>query len=148
MSQQIVSVSIDGVSGILDILEDAGPRHSRNLMRATIHGVAGQVRDKARINASEFADTGTTKKAIFTKRKKSPPTKPVSEVRVSHGSDQKHDAFYWHFHEYGTSTGTSEKRFVGRASEEVNANFTRILIEEFGKKLEKALAAEARRNAR
>jgi len=137
---------VEGVSELLDILEKVGPRHSRNLMRAAIHGVAGEITKQAKRNAP--SDTGTLKKAIVTKRKRSPPTAPVSDVRVMHGNDAKHDAFYWRFVEYGTSTGRKEHRFIGAAADNVRSDFENILKKQFGEKLEKALAREARRNAK
>jgi len=144
----IVSFEVEGVGGLLDILEQAGPRHSRNLMRATIHGVAGIIAKDAKKNAPK--DTGDLRKAIKTKRRKSPPTAPVSDVMVEHGNDAKSDAFYWRFVEFGTEgiTGQAERPFIRPAAEAIRSDFTKILTEEFGKKLEKALAREAKRNAK
>lgn len=140
-----ISVHVDGVSELLDILEKAGPRHSRNLMRATIHGVAGEITKQAKRNAPK--DKGTLKKAIKTKRKKSPPDKPVSDVIVEHGNDARHDAFYWRFPEYGTKD-LSEQPFIRPAADNVRADFDNILTRQFGKKLEAALKREAKRNAK
>ena len=141
-----VKFKIDGIDDLARILDKAGPRHSRNLMRATIHGVAGEITKQAKKNAPK--DSGKLKKAIKTKRRKSPPTKPVSEVRVEHGGDAKHDAFYWRFVEYGTrgKTGHPEHPFIRPAAENIRANFESILKEQFGKKLEAALRREAKRN--
>jgi len=136
-------VSITGVTELIDILENVGERHARNLMRATIHGVAGEVAKDARKGAPK--DSGTLRKAIKTKRKKSPPTAPVSDVIVTHGKNVKNDAFYWRFLEYGT-IDLPEHPFIRPASERMRKNFKKIVTEEFGKKLEKALAREAKRN--
>jgi HK97 gp10 family phage protein len=140
-----VSVEVTGVTELLNVLEKAGPRHSRNLIRATIHGVAARITKQAKKGAPK--DAGDLRKAIKTKRKKSPPTAPVSEVWVEHGKQAKSDAFYWRFVEYGTKN-MSERPFIRPAADDVRADFERILAEEFGLKLEKALAREARRNAK
>lgn len=137
-------IQITGATELIDLLENVGERHARNLMRSTVHGVAGRITKQAKKNASTIKDTGTLIKGIKTVRKKSPPMAPVSEVQVF-------DAFYWRFHEYGTQFGkagshaTPETRFIGRAADEVKADFVKIYTEEFGKKLEAALKREARR---
>lgn len=146
------AVKIEGLTELLDILENVGERHARNLMRATTHSVASLIAKGAKNNAPK--NTGTLKKAIKAKRKKSPPMQPVSEVIVEHGNNVTHDAFYWRFLEYGTEKGlkgshsTSETRFIGRASEEVRGDIINIYKEQFGKKLEAALRREAKRNSR
>lgn len=143
-----ITFDMSGVDGIVALLDKAGERHARNLMRATIHGVAGEVAKQARRGAPK--DTGTLRKAIKTKRRKSPPTAPVSDVMVEHGNDARHDAFYWRFVEYGTegATGQSARPFIKPAAESVRADFISILQKQFGKKLESALKREAKRNAK
>lgn len=136
---------ITGTKDVQKILDDIAPRHARNLMRATIQGVASTIAKDARNNAPR--DTGTLKKAIKAKRKKSPPDKPVSEVYVTHGNSAKHDAFYWRFVEYGTAGDTAqpERPFIRPASEKARANFEAILTQQFGKKLEAKLRREAKK---
>jgi HK97 gp10 family phage protein len=143
-----VSFEITGATELVDILEKAGPRHSRNLMRAAIHGVASIVAKEAKSNAPK--DSGRLRKAIKAKRRKSPPTRPFSDVMVEHGNDAAHDAFYWRFIEYGTegATGQAARPFIKPAAEKASAEFPKLLQEQFGKKLEKALAREAKRNAK
>lgn len=140
-----VTFDIKGVSDVVDMLEKVGPRHSRNLMRATIHGVASEIAKEAKKNAPK--DRGTLRKAIKAKRKRSKPERPVSEVRVEHGSNAKNDAFYWRFVEYGTrgKTGHPEHPFIRPAADNARQNFKEILSQQFGKKLEAALKREARR---
>jgi len=143
-----VSFEITGTTELVDLLENVGPRHSRNLMRAAIHGVAAEIAKDAKSEAPR--DSGKLRKAIKAKRKKSPPTAPTSEVRVEHGNDAKHDAFYWRFIEYGTEgkTGQAARPFIKPAAEKASANFTETLLRQFGQKLENALAREAKRNAK
>lgn len=137
--------SIDGVKEVQQILDDIAPKHARNLMRATIHGVASTIAKDAKVNAPERS--GNLKKAIKSKRRKSKPDNPISEVIVLTGRGGV-SAFYWRFHEHGTSTGISEKRFIGRASDKARANFQTVLTEQFGKKLEQALRREAKKKAK
>ncbi len=140
-------IQITGATELIDLLENVGERHARNLMRSTTHAVAARITKQAKVNALPIKDSGDMIRGIKAVRRRSPPTAPVSEVQVF-------DAFYWRFHEYGTQIGASgshatpETRFIGRAAEEVRADFVNIYTEEFGKKLEAALRREARRNAR
>lgn len=140
-------IQITGATELIDLLENVGERHARNLMRSTTHAVAGRITKQAKTNALTIKDSGDMIRGIKTIRRRSPPMAPVSEVQVF-------DAFYWRFHEYGTQIGkagshsTPETRFIGRAAEDVRSNFVNIYTEEFGKKLEAALRREARRNAR
>lgn len=142
-------LEVSGVSELIDILEKAGPRHSRNLMRATIHGIATEITKDAKKNAPR-GKSKTLYKAIKTRRRRSPPLAPVSEVWVEHGGDARHDAFYWRFVEYGTSGKTAQaaQPFIKPASEKARANFSENLKTQFAKKLEQALQREARRNAK
>lgn len=137
---------IEGLDDISRILEDVGPRVARNLIRTTMHGIAGEVAKQAKENAPEKEKI--LKKAIKVKRKKSHPDKPVSDVVVTRGRDAKYDAFYWRFVEYGSrgKTGHSAKSFFRKAAKSVQSDFDRIMYEQFGKKLEAALRREAKRN--
>jgi HK97 gp10 family phage protein len=138
--------AIEGAEDVANILREIAPRHARNLMRATIHGVASTIAKDAAMKAP--INTGTLKKAIIAKREKSPPDYPRSSVYVRHGKTQRYDAFYWRFVEYGTKTGGKERPFIRPARDAAKANFKQTLTEEFGKKLEKALAREAKKTAK
>lgn len=136
---------ITGTEDVNKILTQIAPRHARNLMRATIHGVASTIAKDAKANAPE--DTGALKKSIKAKRKKSPPDAPVSEVFVEHGGKAKYDAFYWRFVEYGTRS-KAEHPFIRPAAGKARANYKQVLTAEFGKKLEAALKREAKKRAK
>ena len=141
-------IEITGIKEVQEILDEVAPRHARNLMRSTIHGVAGTIAKEAKSNAPKRS--GTLRKAIKAKRKKSPPDKPVSEVIVTHGGTAKNDAWYWRFIEYGTGGKTSqpERPFIRPASDKARANLNKIIAEQFGKKLEAALRREAKKKAK
>lgn len=146
-----MSVDIVGEEDIINVLGKVGPRHSRNLMRASVHALAAEVGKDAKKLAP--ADSGDLKKAIKWKRKKSHPESPVSEVRIEHGDEAKHDAWYWRFVEYGTTSsdkhkGLPARPFIKPAYEKLRANYKQRLTEAFGKKLEQALKREAKRLAK
>lgn len=145
---------ITGLDDVQKMLNDMAPREARNLMRATIHGVAGDVAKSAKTKVR----SKTVKKALKTKRIKSHPDKPSSGVYVTRGKNAKHDAYFWHWIEYGTKnrvikkTGVDvgampETPFVRPAVQEIRASFETIMVDQFGKKLEKKLAREAKKRA-
>jgi HK97 gp10 family phage protein len=155
---------ITGADDVEKILKDIAPRHARNLMRATIHGVAGEIAKDAKRNAPKRS--GLLKKSIIAKRRKSPPDAPVSTVNVE-GKDPKNLPFYWRFIEYGTrgykkgdrragGKGVAKKDmapkpeqpFIRPAAEKARANFQTVLTQQFGKKLEAALKREAKKRAK
>lgn len=127
-------VAISGVKSIQEILEEIAPKYSRNLMRSTVHGIAGTIAKDARKNVP--VDSGLAKSAIKTRRRRSRPDKPVSEVYVVRSGGK--DAFYWRFVEYGTQT-QQERQFFRPAFERAKANLDEIMLEQFGKKLENLL---------
>jgi len=135
---------ITGVAEAQQILEEIAPRHARNLMRATIHGIASGIAKEAKSNAAR--NTGTLIKAVKAKRKKSPPDKPVSEVIVERGGSAKYDAFYWIFQEYGT-LNQPERPFIRPAADKARASMPMVLSQEFSKKLQAMLKREAKKRA-
>lgn len=142
-------VEITGTKDVQKILDDIAPKYARNLMRATIQGVASQIVKEAKQNVT----SKRVKKAMKAKRKKSPPDAPVSVVYF------KDEGFMWRWLEYGTQPRTvkktgrdagsmPEKPFLRPVTDKMRANFPRVLTEEFGKKLEGLLAREAKKRAR
>lgn len=141
------SFEIEGVDEVKKLLDEIAPRHARNLMRATVQGIASSIAKDARKAAPR--DTGTLRKAIKAKRKKSHPDNPISEVIVEHGTSVKNDAFYWRFVEYGTEgpTGQGERPFIRPAADTARAAMPMVLTTEFSKKLESLLKREAKKRA-
>lgn len=134
-------LKVEGIEQIQSMLTEKAPRVARNLMRSTVQAVASVIAKDAEKNAPKRS--GKLKKAIKAKRKKSPPDKPVSQVIVGEGKGQKPDAFYWKFVEYGTQH-SAPTPFIGPAKQRAQANMRQMLVTEFGKKLEKQLAREAK----
>jgi len=126
-------VEVVGDKEVMDILKSIAPRESRNLARATIHGVASRITKLAKQRVA--VDNGDLRKAIYTKRDKSPPDRPVSSVRF------RDHAFYWRFVEYGTNKGNNldARPFLRSAKHQVLSNLNQILREEFQKKLTKRI---------
>lgn len=137
---------IKGDKELVQLFEKLGERHTRNLMRAAVQGVATRIVKKARTRAPK--NTRTLSRAIKARRSRSHPKHPQSVVYVEHGGNAKNDAFYWRFVEFGTRTGVRAQRFIGRSKDEVKSDFKNILRQEFGIKLEKALQREAKKRAK
>lgn len=140
-----MSFQVVGIDEVKRTLEQVAPKHANNLMRATIQGIASEIAKDSKKNAPR--DSGNLKKAIKAKRKKSPKTRPVSEVQVTQGSSVRYDAFYWRFVEYGT-VKTSAQPFIKPAEERVSNDLPRITTELFGKKLEGLLKRERKKQAK
>lgn len=126
-------VEVVGDKEVMNILKSIAPRESRNLARATIHGVASRITKLAKQRVA--VDNGDLRKAIYTKRDKSPPDRPVSSVRF------RENAFYWRFVEYGTNKGNNldARPFLRPAKHQVLSNLNQILREEFQEKLTKRI---------
>ncbi len=133
------------ITGIEEFRKMAGtlaPRQARNLARSTVHGVAGEIRKQMKKKAPK--DDGTLRKAIKAKRRKMQGNTAISDVRIEHGNGVKNDAWYWHFSEFGT-THHSAQPYIRPTVSEVEPQLPQIFQREFAKKLEKALAREAKR---
>ncbi len=141
-------IRIDGLDELKKTLDELAPREAFNLMRGVTLGVAQQVAKRAQDRVP--VDSGTLKKAIKAKRgnPRNNNGKPFADVVVEHGKGAQHDAFYWRFLEYGTSTGIPEHRFIGNAIESVRPEIPGIVREQFGKKFEALLARKAKKLAK
>lgn len=131
------SVTLTGLQDVNDILTKIAPRQAKNIMRATVHGIAGDIRKEARADAP--SDEGDLKKAIKAKRERAIRGYLRSTVRVDPS------AYYWRFLEYGQGPDGVEHAFFMKAVESFRADATRIFVEQFGKKWEAALARAAKR---
>ena len=134
------TVTIRGIDDVDRILSDIAPREGLNIMRATVHSVAGTIAKDARDNMP--VDSGDMKKATKHKRERTQFGKVSSTVRVSKL------AFYWRFREYGQGPDGREDAMFAKAVARFRANFDAIFVREFGKKFEAALARARKRQAR
>jgi len=145
---------IRGIEEVAHVLDTIIPREANNLLRSTTNGIAGRIRDKAQANARTLGFQSISK-AIKSRRKNSPPEKPIAVVFVEKGQGAKSDAWYWHFFEFGTDirfvkSGPYAGRIVGRiperpfirpARDAILAKLPEVIREEFQKKLTKRIAA-------
>lgn len=134
------TVTITGVDDVQRMLSKIAPRQANNIMRATIHAVAGEIRDDAKAAMPE--DEGTMKAATRAKRERVRFGKIASSVVVTKA------AFYWRFLEYGQGPGGVEYAMFVKAVERFRAKWLQVFITQFGKKWEAALARAAKRNGR
>ena len=141
-------MTLEGSREIMDALKKVAPKQARNIMRSTIHGVAGEIAKEMKRGAPK--DEGTLRKAIKTKRRRPKGDLYASDVLVTTGRDARHDAFYWRFIEYGTAgeTGHPARPFARPVVERKRAELDEILERQFGKKLEAAMRRQAKRNAK
>lgn len=131
------TVTIKGVEDVDRLLTQIAPNQAVNIMRATIHGVAGTIAKDARDGMS--VDSGDMKKATKHRRERTRFGLISSTVRVAK------KAFYWRFREYGQGLDGVEDAMFGKAVAKYRADFDKIFIAEFGKKFEAALARARKR---
>lgn len=135
-------------TGMAELMEnlDLSIREARNLNRAVIHAVAGEIRNEARKKAPK--DEGTLKKAIKSVRRKPKDiNQPFSDVVVETGKNAKYDAFYWRFVEYGTITQPARPYFQP-AIDDTRPQVPVIYRQQFGKKYEALLKRKAKKAGR
>ena len=140
------SIKVEGLQGLQDTLTNIAPREAQRLNRATVHALAGEVRDAARLKAPK--DTGTLKKAIKSRQGR-PKDKdhPFSDVIVHSGKTAKYDAYYWRFVEFG-SLGQPEHPFIRPAAMAVRNDVVPMYREHFQRKLEALLKRKAKKAKR
>jgi len=132
------TVTITGIDDMNRMLESIAPRQAKNIMRATIHGVAAGIAKDAKTFMRQ--DTGTMKRATKAKRERQRGAKMASTVRVGR------EAYYWRFEEYGQGPDGVESAMFLKATTIFQGEMDRIFVEQFGKKFEAALA-RARKKA-
>lgn len=137
-----MTIKIDGIKDVQDVLNNVAPNVARNLMRTTVNGMASQIARDAKVNAPSGA-TGHVKKNIKAKRRRGKKDEVVSEVHIMQKAAPG-SLFYWRFVEKGT-TETPERPFIRPAVQKVEAELGGIFRRQFGKQLEKALARQAKR---
>jgi HK97 gp10 family phage protein len=144
-------VEVIGMDDIKKLLTKLTPKHAANLSKSLIHGLAAVTAKEAKKRVQK--DTGTLKKAIKAKRKRSKPGEPISDVVVEHGNDVKSDGFYWRFVEFGTNgsekhSPTAAKPFLTPAKLNTQAKMPQIIDEQFTKKLSALIKREQKKKAK
>lgn len=129
-------VRIRGIEDVNRILQEIAPREAKNLLRATVHDVAGQVAKDAQSLVPK--NTGDLADSIRAKRARGTREKVQSDVIVGTG------AFYWRFLEYGQGPDRVEHAFFLRALQGISGRLSTIYVDAFVKKLLARLARKAR----
>mgnify|MGYP003652161669 FL=1 len=125
-------MKVTGLQEVQKTLSILAPKEASNILRSTVHGVAGEARDVARSHMS--TDTGKMKASTKTRRRKQRGTKIRSDVMVTKA------AFYWRFREYGQGPDGTEDAMFLKATEHLRVNLTAMFREQFGKKFEARMA--------
>ena len=125
-----------GADLVAKVLNEMAPRHANNIMKATVHAIAGEA--KKRIKKRLPKDfSGDLRKSLKHKRRQALPMFPVSDVYVERG------VFYWRFLEHGTKAtdkhgSTPAVHFVRNTEFEMSIELPKIGKKLFLKKLEAA----------
>lgn len=125
-----MKMEITGIADVNKVLESIAPKEAKNLMRATVHDVAGQLAKSGKKNARHRS--GKLKKGIKAKRERGTRDTIESTVRSS--------AIQWRFEEYGQGPDGVEVAMFLKALQAMRPNMDRIYLESFVKKLEARLA--------
>lgn len=131
-------IQIEGLDELRDQLANVAPREANNILRAAVHGLAGQVRDEMRARVP--TRTTALQKSIRAVRRRGKPNFPVSEVRGGGGAP------YMLMTEFGTSHSKAQP-FIVPTVEAMRPGMADEYRKQFGKKLERALARKAKRSA-
>lgn len=132
------TVELRGLDDVNNLLTKIAPREAFNIMRATVHGIAGGIAKDAKALAPE--DEGDLRQAIKPKRERPVRGYLLSTVRVNPV------AFYWRFLEYGQGPDGEEHAMFMQAVDKFRQDMNRIFLNQFGKKWEAALKRAAKRN--
>lgn len=136
MARAKVTMEIEGLDDLFETLRNVAPNRARSILRQTVHGLAGNVRDE--LKKAVKKDTGALAKSIKAYRLRGEgPDKPVSEVRG--GST----APYMIMLEYGTSK-TKAQPFIVPTTERFKPQLAEHYRKEFAEKFAKSLARKPR----
>lgn len=139
------AVEVLGTDELEKVLAEFAPKVANNLMRTTVHGVAGEITKEAKKRVPRR--TGNLKKSLKTKRRRGKPGQPVSDVVADSGKKAKHDGFYWYFVEHGTQTGSPAQPFMQPARDLIFSDLKNIVKLQFTDKLVKAVNREKKKRA-
>lgn len=128
---------IVGAEDLKNTLSDLAPKEAKNLLRRVQYDLAKELRDDMKPDVP--VKTGTLFQAIKASRKRGTPGTVEAAVEIEHGKNADHDAYYWHFVEFGT-VKMKAKPYIIPAAERMRARLIEIFRERFGVQLEKTLA--------
>ncbi len=135
-----IDTEITGIKDVEMLLQSVGARQGKNIMRATVHDMAKEIRDDARKNMPE--DEGTMISETKHKRERGTPNTVESTVRVGKA------AFYWRFLEYGDGPDGVAYDFFLKSVHNMRGKMMTTFLTSFGSKFEDAAARAAKRAGR
>lgn len=124
----MLEIDIRGTEEMQKVFEEIAPRDAENLMRATVGGVAGEIRKEAR--KTVLLRRRILKKAIKVKRQR---TTVRGHLRADVIVEAR--AFYWRYMEYGTRAGVQASAPFLHSMRAIEARLPAMLREQFRKKL-------------
>lgn len=135
------ALTIDGLDFVRSQLRDFLPREANAILRRTVTKIAATVRTSMRERAP--VARGVLRKAITSRRERGNRDEAVAAVYISKGKGARHDAYYWHWVEFGT-VDQPPRPFITPAVEAARASLTETFRNEFGRQLERQMAARAK----
>lgn len=134
---KLTTMQVTGLDDLRETLGAVAPNEANNILRATVHGIAGQVRDAMKGRVKRLS--GALAKSIKAVRRGSPaPNVHVSDVRIGA------TAPYGLMLEFGTSK-TPAQPYIVPTVEEMRPTMPAEYREQFFSKYEKALAKRAKK---
>lgn len=130
------SMVVEGLEELREMFREIAPREANNILRTTVHALAGEVRDEMKLRVKRRS--GALAKSIKAVRRRGGPNFPVSEVRLGA------TAPYGLMLEFGTSK-TVAQPYIVPTVESMRASIPEKYRELFGKKLEQNLARRAKK---
>lgn len=131
-----MSVKITGIADVNRVLTEVAPREGINLIRATVHDIAGQLAKTAK--AGMPSDQGDMIAGTKAQRRRGTKTTVQSDATVA-------GAFYWRFLEYGQGPDGVEHAFFLKALQKLRPEMDRVYAEAFARKLVARMARERKR---
>ena len=135
-----MTTKVRGLDDVDQLLGQVAPKQAFNIMRATVHGMAGEVAKDAR----DFMPVDEGDMVASTKHKRENPSKSVGRLRSTVRVAGK--AFYWRFLEYGDGPDGVAHGFFAAAVQNMRVNMTSRFLNQFGKKFEAALGRARKRH--
>lgn len=132
-----LTTKLRGIEDVDALLSEIAPREAKNILRATVHDMAGQVAKDARHYMPE--DSGAMVAATKHKRERPRLSGPKADILRSTVRVNKR-AFYWRFLEYGDGPDGVAHGFFAAAIQSLKINMNERFLRSFGKKFEQTLA--------
>ena len=142
MARAANGIEVVGTKFVRLQLEQFLPRESKSILRRSVARIAANLRKEMRKRAPK--DEGTLRRAIISKRDRGTPTRVEASVWVTHGNGARHDAWYWHFIEFGTEQQLP-RPFATPVIEDARPKMPRIFEREIATQVVKQLENKAKR---